>query len=191
MMKALTLNRLREKQISITTAQVDHIVLMFFTGCLIGWVWEILYVGIVAGDFHNRGFLYGPWLPIYGFGCVLMMGIKHFSGDKLSFGVTSIGVCAIVEYATSWVLETLFHARWWDYSMELFNLHGRICLKGLIFFALAGGLFVYLLEPKLRKLTGKMNPKVRHMICGGLLASFAFDVAMSVNLPNLAPTILN
>ena len=94
---------------------------------------------ITASKTYNRGFLNGPWIPIYGFGAMLV--IVLFDIQQVNYPIYTLfisgGVVAcLLEYITSYVMEKLFHRRWWDYSQKAFNLNGRVCLEGFICFGL-------------------------------------------------------
>jgi Predicted membrane protein len=179
--------RYREWAEQIDTLRTQTLMLTFFTGSAIGWVWEMVYAVVTSGELVNRGFLHGPWLPIYGCGCLLMLGIRHICNvSKGHFFVLSMAGCAIVEYSTSWALETLCGVRWWDYTGELMNLNGRICLMGLLFFAGAGMLVIYLLEPKFARQVAKLGERKRETLCTVCAILFAVDLGIAFHLPNLA-----
>lgn len=96
----------------------------------------------------NRGFLIGPYCPIYGVGCLLMIILlDRFKSSLVILFIMSIIVCSILEYFTSFIMEKLFKARWWDYSEYKFNLNGRICAATMIPFGILGVLVIYYLNP--------------------------------------------
>ena len=107
----------------------------FIEASFIGWVWECTYNAVKQHRWENRGFLFGPVIPIYGVGTVGMMIIVRLlptlAADDVSlwkvFLISVVG-SAILEYLTSYFMEKLFHAVWWDYSDMPLNIHGRICL---------------------------------------------------------------
>ena len=105
---------------------------LFLVGSLIGWLYEVGLHLVKDGVFVNRGMLHGPWVSIYGLGCLMMVLLKRFIGNRpaLFFGVSVLG-CGVMEYTSSWLSEKLYHARWWDYSNCLLNLNGRVFLGGL------------------------------------------------------------
>lgn len=106
----------------------NQILILFFLYCFLGWVWESCFVSIRKGEWVNRGFLYGPMLPIYGFGALIILGITYpVKGSwALIFLFGMIGATAL-EYATGALMERLFHMRYWDYSNNPLNLRGYIC----------------------------------------------------------------
>lgn len=116
--------------------------LFFYIYSFLGWVWESAYASIGQKRFVNRGFLHGPLIPIYGFGAlgVLFSTMDAHGNIPLVFLFGMIGA-TILEYATGWGMEKLFHVKYWDYSNFPFNLNGYICL----FASLGWGLFSVLL----------------------------------------------
>lgn len=120
----------------------SYILILFFAYCAVGWVWECLYVSAHEHRWVNRGFLYGPWLPIYGSGAILILFATAWCEQNLWL-VYLFGMLAatILEYCTGAAMEKIFHVRYWDYSKNRFNLHGHICL----FCSLGWGLFSVLL----------------------------------------------
>jgi len=96
----------------------------------------------------NRGFLIGPYCPIYGTGVILItLLLKKYTDDKIITFIMSILICGTLEYFTSYFMEKIFHARWWDYTNRKMNINGRICLETLIPFGILGFMIIYLLNP--------------------------------------------
>ena len=130
---------------------------LFYSIC--GWILETICCSLYYKKPINRGFMQGPFVPIYGAGAVVLCGALMPFYHKFGYTwymipvVILIGIILanILEYATSYVMEKLFHARWWDYSNEKFNLHGRICLKHSIYWALATVAVIYIVQPFLQK----------------------------------------
>lgn len=169
-----------DKNYSITTY-----ILLFFTFSIFGWVWEVFLHCLNTGEFVNRGTMYGPWLPIYGFGGVLILVLlkKYRDNPRLLF-ILAFVLCGIVEYLTAWYLETFKHLRYWDYSGYFLNIQGRICLEGLLFFGLGGCGFTYIIAPILDNLYEKINPKLKNVLCIILLLSYGTDLVYTKIHPN-------
>ncbi|WP_281677076.1 putative ABC transporter permease [Eggerthia catenaformis] len=123
---------------------------VFFS--FLGWVWECLFCMINTGKWENRGFLFGPYCPIYG--SAVMLAYFIFGHHRLSvnssliivFLICMIG-SAVIEYVTSYILEKIYHARWWDYSNIPFNIKGRIALPISVAFGIAGIIIVKFVFP--------------------------------------------
>ena len=122
--------------------------LLFMIYSFIGWCIEVVGRLIEDKRFINRGFLIGPYCPIYGYGGILITFLlKKYTDDPFALFIMAILVCGILEYATSYLMEKIFKARWWDYSKRKFNINGRICLETIIPFGLLGLLIMYVTNP--------------------------------------------
>ena len=104
---------------------ISRYFLLFMLYYFLGWCMEVTLISIQNKRFVNRGFLIGPYCPIYGYGGVLItLVLGRYKYDPLVLFVMTVVTCGILEYLTSWAMEILFKARWWDYSKERFNLNG-------------------------------------------------------------------
>ena len=117
---------------------VTQWLLFFYLYSFVGWVWESCYVSVKKGRWVNRGFLNGPFLPIYGFGAVTILISTMSVRDSvpLIFLLGMLGA-TVLEYVTGACMERMFHVRYWDYSNQKLNLNGHICLTS----SLAWGIF--------------------------------------------------
>lgn len=160
-----------------------NIVLVFFVYSIIGWCIEVSLKYRQFGRFINRGFLAGPWLPIYGAGGALItISVNGIAPLESSFGTTftiSFIVCGIVEYMTSYIMEKRFHARWWDYSQKPMNLNGRVWIGNLILFGLGGVVIIHFTNPFVYMLFDMITVYVRLAIASLLLCIFIADYVMS------------
>lgn len=160
-----------------------NLVLLFFAYALLGWCIEVTLKYFQFHRFINRGFLTGPWLPIYGSGAVLItLAVDGLAPLESSVGTTfalSFVLCGTVEYMTSFVLEKRYHARWWDYSRKPMNLHGRVWIGNLILFGLGGVLIVKVLNPVFLGVFGMLTLSGREILAAGLGGLFLADCVMS------------
>ena len=165
---------------------VWSLIAMFFIFAIIGWVWEVVLHIIVDGEFVKRGVLQGPWLPIYGYGGILILTVLNkFRAKPLTQFIAIIILCGTIEYFTSVYLETIYHGqRWWDYSGYFLNLHGRICAEGLLVFGLGGIAIVYIAAPLLDNIIKKIDHKKLVTVCCILVILFAIDNIYSRKVPN-------
>ena len=159
------------------------LVLLFFAYSFLGWCIEVVLKLIQYRRFINRGFLAGPWLPIYGTGAVLItLADGALSRFESAFGTTfclSFVLCGAVEYAVSWLLEKRYHARWWDYSQKPMNLNGRVWIGNLVLFGIGGVVIVHGINPVLLRRLESLTAAAREWACGLLLAVFAADYTVS------------
>lgn len=151
-------------------------ILLFFAFSFIGWSWEVVLHLINDGVFVNRGTMYGPWLPIYGWGgLAILILLKGFRKHPWKLFIMSFLTCGIIEYTTAWYLETFKHLRYWNYNGYFLNIKGRVCLEGLILFGLGGMVFTYLLAPILDNLFNKIKPEIKRCICIVLVGLYLVD----------------
>lgn len=155
---------------------------IFFIYAFLGWCTEVSYAALVTGKFVNRGFLNGPVCPVYGFGVVIVLGCLTPLSDSLPvLFLGSVVLTSILEWLTGFVLEKLFHQRWWDYSEEPFNLSGYICLRFSIAWGFACLFVVKLLHPTVLLLI-RLIPKTLGVVLLALLgAVMAVDLAATVS----------
>ena len=161
------------------------LVIVFFTFCMVGWVWEVVLNLIRYGQFSNRGMLHGPWLPIYGSGVVMIaVLLKRFRSKPMLEAAAIVLLCGFVEFMTSLITEKLTGMRWWDYTGYFLNLDGRICGEGLAVFMLGGMAAIYLLVPAIDAMTMRLKPKLLVGVCIALLICFTGDLVYSCIHPN-------
>ena len=122
----------------------------FFIYAFLGWCMEVSFAALTSGKFVNRGFLNGPVCPIYGFGAVIVLhALEPLQNNLFWLFVGSVILTSALEWATGFVLEKLFHQRWWDYSDMPFNLGGYICPLFSILWGFACLFVVKLLHPSI------------------------------------------
>lgn len=122
--------------------------LLFIIYAISGWCLEVTVKLIESKKFVNRGFLIGPYCPIYGYGALsITFLLKKHTDDPLTLFIMAILICGILEYLTSYLMEKIFKARWWDYSQTKFNINGRVCLDTIIIFGLLGLFIIYISNP--------------------------------------------
>lgn len=163
------------------------LVMLFFSMSVAGWLWEVAFHLITDGSFVNRGFLHGPWLPIYGSGSILILTLLHKLRKKpfLEF-LSIILLCGCIEYFISWFLEQVYDGmKWWDYSEYAFNLDGRICAEGLLAFGIGGMAIVYLGAPFLNELFRRLPKKILVSASLVLFLLFCIDLICSCKNPNI------
>ena len=142
------------------------LILMFFVFSFVGWLWEVSFHLYEDGMIVNRGIMHGPWLPIYGFGGVLILTLLYRLRKSPTMELANGGI------------------KWWDYSGYFLNLDGRICAEGLLVFGIGGFAVVYLIAPALDNLFRKMKPAAVIVICAILLSVFVCDQIYSLKYPN-------
>ncbi len=158
---------------------------IFFLYAFLGWCTEVSYAALVTGTFVNRGFLNGPVCPVYGFGAVIVLNcLTPLADNLLLLFLGSVALTSALEWFTGFVLEKLFHQRWWDYSDEPFNLSGYVCLRFSIAWGFACMFVVKLLHPTVL-LFIRLIPKPL-----GVVLLFVLGTGMAVDLTATVATIV-
>lgn len=155
---------------------VLNFIIYFFIYSLMGWLLEVGTKFVTTGKFVNRGFLIGPICPIYGY-CMVLLTLLIGTGDKdiLSIFLKSILVCSLIEYGTSYIMEKVFKARWWDYSNKRFNINGRICLETMLPFGIMGTLALYFLQPAFHDFVGIFSYNIKLITAAVSFVLYLFD----------------
>ena len=156
--------------------------LIFILFSFIGWISEVIYVGVTsAHKFVNRGFLHGPLCPVYGFGgVVILMLPPSLYATWIPLFFASMILCTIVEYFVSWLMEKLFHTRWWDYSHYKIQLNGRICLLNSILFGFLGVVVIHFVYPLMIDLLNSFGQKVINVSGVIILTVLSVDIFFTV-----------
>ena len=156
---------------------------LFLIYSFIGWLMEISFTLYKDKTLVNRGFLMGPYCPIYGCGCILIiLLLKRYLNDFIALFIMSMVICSILEYLTSYIMEKLFKARWWDYSDRRFNINGRICLRTMIPFGLLGLFIMYVSNPFFFSIIEKIPGNILNIICIVLMLIFLVDNIISFKI---------
>lgn len=159
--------------------------LLFMIYSIIGWLIEIIPKSIRAKRFINRGFLIGPYLPVYGSGSVIMtVCLNDISSNPIILFILSLIICSILEYITSYIMEKMFKARWWDYSTKPLNLNGRIWIGNAILFGLGGVAVIKFINPIIFKYINQINENTLSIITIILFIIFIIDLIISYNVIN-------
>ena len=154
--------------------------LLFIVYAILGWCMEVIGKLIECKRFINRGFLIGPYCPIYGYGAILITFLlNRYSSDPIVLFVMGMVVCGILEYLTSCFMETIFKARWWDYSQRKFNINGRVCLNTIIPFGLLGMFIMYVSNPFFIEKIKIIPEKVINITFWSIIAIYMIDNIVS------------
>ncbi len=128
----------------------------FIIYSFLGWGTEIVYCSVLNRRVVNRGFLNGPVCPIYGCGALLVIIVlKPFAESIMLVFVGGLILASILEYITSFIMEQLFHTRWWDYSKKKLNINGRVCLLNSVLFGMLSMITIFFIQPRIEILVGK------------------------------------
>ena len=162
---------------------IEQLLALYYIYSVAGWIMETVSVSIQKRKFVDRGFLIGPYCPIYGTGVVaITVLLKKYSDDVVATFFMSIIICGILEYMTSYFMEKIFKARWWDYTNRKFNINGRVCLQNLVIFGILGTFIVFVANPFLIKYINMIPITTLHIILGIFSFIFLLDTIVSYKL---------
>jgi len=161
---------------------VDTIVLTFFIYSVLGWICEVVYCSVPKKHFVNRGFLFGPYLPIYGFGATFVIVLlEPFYDSWPMVMILSAVITSVLEYITSFLLEKIFKVKLWDYSTYPLNLNGRICALNSTLFALLSLFIIYVINTPVYSFLSSLNPTLVQILSLLVTAVMSADAAVAVN----------
>ncbi len=131
--------------------QLMYAYFYFMIYAFAGWIVQGIFVGYKEHRFLNTGFYHGPYVPIFGVGCLLIIYIiDPISMNPFCVFVNTFVITSVLEYATSWYLQKKYHRLWWDYSKKPFNIHGRACLLNSTLYGIAGLVVTFVFQPWIR-----------------------------------------
>ena len=164
---------------------IELYILIFFIYAFAGWCLES--IGSIFNPkvkkFINRGFLIGPYCPVYGIGVVLVsILLKKYTNDIPALFFLAILICGTLEYFTGYIMEKLFNARWWDYSSKKFNINGRVCLDTLLPFGIIATLIINKINPLILKYLNELSNNTLHITVGILGVIFIIDFIISFKI---------
>ena len=155
--------------------------LIFYLSSFIGYIIEVLWCFLASKRFVNRGFLCGPVIPIYGFGALLILFcLLRYYEDPVVIFVFGVIITSALEYFVSFLLEKIFHNKWWDYSNKKYNINGRICLQNSLAFGVLSLIIIYVVTPGYYFLFSLFDFKVWMILAIIFTVIFVLDVIYSV-----------
>lgn len=147
----------------------------------LGWLCETVYCSAGARRFVNRGFINGPFCPIYAVGALFIVAaLRRFTQNVVLVFAAGLVFTSLLEYVTGYLMERLFHAKWWDYSDRFCNIHGRVCLKNSILFGLLSTAVMYGIHPAMERLVGRLPASAVAAVSIAFLLYFTADMIVTV-----------
>lgn len=161
---------------------IEKIFLWLMIYSFFGWIYESILCSITSGSLVNRGFLNGPVCPVYGFGALVVILAFWWEPDIRVWNLffSSMVLTCTLEYLTSWAMEKLFHARWWDYSQYRFNINGRVCLLGAVAFGAFSVLLIKVVHPRVSAFVDGFSPAAITAASAALFLTGAADCVVTV-----------
>lgn len=159
----------------------DFLVINFLIYSFIGYLCEVAYCSIPQRKLVNRGFLYGPYLPIYGFGAlIVIIFLEPVREHWYLVFILGLVLTSTLEYFTSWALEKIFGIKLWDYSAHRININGRVCGLNSTLFGIMGLVGVYICDPFFSPRILEIPVEIRHFLSTFILVVLSVDITVSV-----------
>lgn len=160
---------------------IYQILWLFLIYSMAGWIVEVAFVTLTTGRLVNRGFLNGPVCPIYGFGMIgVLLALGPVSDQLLLLFLGGMLLCTVVECFGGWVLDKLFHMRWWDYTGYPFNFHGYVCLGFSVMWGIGVVLVVRVVHPPIFRLVNSVPQNIGIVPMVLLYIVYAIDLVVSL-----------
>ena len=164
---------------------IPLLLLTFTAAGIIGFIYEEICGYINEGYFFKRGTTYGPWIPIYGFGALLIftLTVKVRKKPLLVFLIATVA-CGLLELASGYVIDIYFHKRLWNYSNVILNwghVNGYICVRSVVTWGLFGMLLMLGILPLLEKFQNR-RPKAFNIVTIALFGLFVLDIVLSFTI---------
>ena len=160
------------------------LMLVFAFGGLFGFIYEEIFYRFDLGEWVKRGTTFGPWIPIYGFGAIIILGMTFkFRKNPLLVFLFATIASGVLELVTGWVILKFFGVRLWDYNTEIWNwgnINGFVCLRSVLFFGVSGVVLQFILMPLFAKLENKLPRKAWLALCFIPSSLFILDIAVSL-----------
>lgn len=160
---------------------IIEILISFYVYSFLGWFYESTLCSMYDHKhFINRGFLLGPYCPVYGVGATACyLCFNRITNPFLLFLASAL-LCGVIEYFTGYAMEKIFHAKWWDYSDYPFQLHGRVCLYGLILFGSVNVILCLFIQPRLLNAIRHVHSEVIWIIVLLITVLFIVDFILTI-----------
>ena len=160
---------------------MTQILAFFMFYAVVGWAVEVIYHAVTTGRFINRGFLNGPVCPIYGVGAVIViLLLTPLSDNLLLLYAGSVLLTSVLEFITGFILEKIFHQRWWDYTDEHFNIMGYVCLRFSLMWGFGCVFVMKIIQPAVILTVEKLPATLRNISFAVYYGLFAVDIVITV-----------
>lgn len=162
-------------------ATIYEILWIFIIYAFIGWCVEVSYAALDRGIFVNRGFLNGPYCPVYGIGVlIVIIVLTPLKNNLLLLYFGSLLLTTILEFLTGLILEKVFHNKWWDYSDKPYNLMGYICLKFSIYWGFACTFIMLIIHPIIYAFITHIPKTLGIVLLSIIFSVFFVDVCVTI-----------
>ena len=158
-----------------------NLIIFFAIYSFIGWIAEVIFVYVTDEEIQNRGFLYGPFLPIYGSGALVALLVnKYLSNNLFLLFFTATFTSTLIEYFVHFILDKFMDVELWNYSEHKYNINGRVCLTNSILFGLGSLALIYLIHPKIAPIIMNLNFMTKMVVSLLIIIYFIVDWTLTL-----------
>ena len=175
-------NEIKEETVKVQN-NIFNIIEIFFVASIIWLIYDMIFYKVTENILENRGFLYGPYVPVYGFGAILIvLLLKRFKKNPLILFVGMALVTGILELIVGEFMVAVWHKRWWDYTGLFLNIDGQVCLRSVLSFAIGGLGLIYLIEPYINKFNERASSKSKKILCIAIIITMVIDLILCLTI---------
>ncbi len=159
----------------------SDLIIYFYIYSVLGYITEVIYCSCINRKLTNRGFFYGPYCPIYGFGAIFsIIFLSDFVSEPILLFVVAFLCMSVLEYITTYIFEMLFNIKLWDYSDMKFNIQGRVCLLNSALFGLLTLFLAYSLHPFVSSYVNKSSGVFKDICVWTIVLTLIYDLIKSI-----------
>lgn len=163
-----------------TGYSVYQILWFFIIYCFLGWCCEVAFKSIRKGSFVNSGFLNGPVCPIYGFGIVLvLLLLEPLQKNVFLLFIGAVVLTSLLELVTGYLMNVIFHTKWWDYSKKKFNIGGYVCLQFSLIWGIGCVALLKFVQPLIETFVKIIPVKLGTVLLVIMLVGMVVDTALT------------
>ena len=156
-------------------------IMYFMIYAFIGWFIESAFKSLLYQKPINSGFLNGPFIPIYAVGALFIITfLQRFQGQNLKLFLIGFFSMTLIEYITGYIMEKIFNTSWWDYTGNLLNIDGKICLENSIYWGLLTAFFVNFMHPKINNFVSKIPTNIGETVILIFIVYFIIDYTITL-----------
>ena len=184
------------KYLTLFRADFYNLFFYWIVYSFLGWALETIYASIKNKKFINRGFLFGPLCPVYGFGALILIVFSNpIKNNIFSLFLFATVAASALEYFTGYILETAFKTTWWDYSHDFLNIKGRICITFSILWGIGSVIFMKYIHPIIINISDIISTNMGYIILQiifiVIIVDLLFTLKSLTNLNNLLSQLNN
>lgn len=163
-----------------------HLIACFFLFSIIGWVVESIYMSFCNRKLTNRGFMTGPFCPIYGVGATVGYIILHpLAKNVVMLYIVGAVLATVFEFLVARLMMKLFGEVWWDYNEKFCNYKGIVCLESTLAWGLYAVIIITFLFDKVMSFVDRWSfqwgIRMIMFICVVIAVDFGYHFKNAVN----------